>query len=120
MTSDTSGLLWEEICQSSPDFCKLSSVISKDVNLVYKFMAKANSPIYYKDSRITGVQNALVRIGFLNKLRIPPHVSDALLGKSRLSYKSAAFYTFLCIRQMEAGILIFNSSGAGAKLVVQQ
>ena len=95
MTSDTSGLLWEEICQSSPDFCKLSSVISKDVNLVYKFMAKANSPIYYKDSRITGVQNALVRVGFLNKLRIPPHVSDALLGKSRLSYKSAAFYTFL-------------------------
>lgn len=43
-------------------------------------MAKANSPIYYKDSRITGVQNTLVRIGFLKKLRIPPHVSDALLG----------------------------------------
>lgn len=65
IASATCSLLWEEIRRPCPNFHRLADIILKDVDLMYKFISKANSLIYYRGNRVTDIHNALVRMGII-------------------------------------------------------
>lgn len=65
VASNTCLLLWEEMRRPYPRFDKLADIISKDVDLMYKFLSKASTLQYTYGSRITDIRNALVHIGLM-------------------------------------------------------
>lgn len=65
VAADTCSLLWDEMRRPSPRFDKLAAIISKDVDLMYKFLTKASTLKYYRGDRVTNIHNALMRIGLM-------------------------------------------------------
>lgn len=63
ITSTTCNILWEEMQRPVPSFDKLADIISKDVDLMYKFLTKANTMAYYRGARVTDIRQAIMRMG---------------------------------------------------------
>lgn len=55
--------IMEELGGAEPDFDKIARTIEGDLSLTYKLLKLVNSGAYYSNSRITSIQQALVRMG---------------------------------------------------------
>ncbi len=53
----------KELGTVDPEFSKISDAIESDISFTYKLLKLVNSGTYYGNSRITSIQQALVRLG---------------------------------------------------------
>lgn len=53
-----------ELNKSDPEFINITKVIEKDVSLAFKVLKLVNSPAFSARSRVTSINQALVRLGF--------------------------------------------------------